>query len=316
MADSSVTSSKRQGAVRFSRVLRLPWLVALGASVTVGLGVYTLMTVFVENLGTGQVVGPYIVLGVIAVPIVLTLAERAAVIPGSGGLYRLAAYSGILWVGNFAGWLMLGGYAVLTALLSWGMALGVNLLATELFGLTIDIRWIAAAVLGVVTIVGLQGVRSTWRTKAALVYASLVFLALLSSRNLVAISVGQAISDAIPRSFEIFQVTAFIASSLWGLDYILSVRDQVRRPSKTFIPALGLTVLAGVGFGALAALALGPSFVTSSLTPIVELAADSRILPETIARTLYSVFAIGITVIALNRALLNGRNLMYAMARS
>ena len=73
-------------------------------------------------------------------------------------------------------------------------------------------------------------------------------------------------------------------------------------------------MLAGVGFGALAALALGPSFVASSLTPIIDLAADSRILPETIARTLYSVFAIGITVIALNRALLNGRKLMYAMA--
>ena len=235
MADSSVTSSERQGAVRFSRVLRLPWLVALGASVTVGLGVYTLLTVIVENLGTGQVVGPYITLGVIAIPIVLTLAERAAVVPGSGGLYRLAANSGTLWIGNFAGWLMLGGYAVLAALLSWGMALGVDLLATELFDLTIDIRLIAAAVLGVVTIVSLRGVRSTWRTKAAFVYASLVFLAVLSTRNLVAISVGQAISDAIPRTFEVFQITAFMASSLWGLDYILSVRDQVRRPSKSFL---------------------------------------------------------------------------------
>jgi len=315
MADSPVTSSEKHGAVRFSRVLRLPWLVALGASVTVGLGVYTLMTVFVENLGTGQVVGPYVGLGVVAIPIVLTLAERAAVIPGSGGLYRLAAYSGILWVGNFTGWLMLGGYAVLTALLGWGVALGVDLLLTELFGLAIDVRWIAAGVLVLVAIASPQGLRSNWRTRSAFIYAALVFLIVLSTRNLVAVSISQAIAEAVPGTFELFTITAFMASSLWGLDYILSVRDQIRRPTKTFLPALGLTVLAGVAFGVAAALALGPSLVTPSLTPLIDLAADSRILPETIARTLYSVFAIAITLIALNRALLNGRNLMYAMAR-
>ena len=121
--------------------------------------------------------------------------------------------------------------------------------------------------------------------------------------------------DAVPGTLELFTITAFMASSLRGPDYILSVRDQVRRPIKTFLPALGLTVLAGVAFGVAAALALGPSLVTPSLTPLIELAADSRLLPETIARTLYSVFAIAITLIALNRALLNGRNLMYAMAR-
>jgi len=315
MAEFPVASSEKHGAVRFSRVLRLPWLVALGASVTVGLGVYTLLTVVVQNLGTGQVISPYIALGAIAVPIVLTLAERAAVIPGSGGLYRLAAHSGTLWVGYFAGWLMLGGYAMLTALLGWGVALGVDLLLNELFGLVIDVRWITAAVLGLVAIASLQGRRSTWRIKAAIVYAALVFLAVLSARNLVAISFSQAISDAVPRSFELFTITAFLASSLWGLDYILSVRDQVRRPTKTFLPALGLTALAGVIFGAAAALALGPSLVTPNLTPLIELAADVRVLPETLVRTLYSVFAIAITLIALNRALLNGRNLMYAMAR-
>jgi len=315
MADIPGTSSEIQGAVRFSRVLRLPWLVALGASVTVGLGVYTLLTVIVQNLGSGQIMGTYIALGAIAVPIVLTLAERAAVIPGSGGLYRLAAHSGTLWVGNFAGWLMLGGYAVLTALLSWGVALGVDLLLVSLFGLEIDVRWIATGVLGLAAIVNLQGILSSWRTRTTLVYAALVFLAVLSARNLFAISVSQAISDAVPRSFELFTITAFMASSLWGLDYILSVRDQVRRPTKTFLPALGLTVLAGVAFGVAAALALGPSLLTPSLTPLIELAADVRVLPETLARTLYSVFAIAIVLIALNRALLNGRNLMYAMAR-
>ncbi|MFV1858321.1 MAG: APC family permease, partial [Anaerolineales bacterium] len=315
MANDPVSSPERQGAVRFSRVLGLPWLVALGASVTVGLGVYTLLTLFVKNLGTGQVIGPYVLLGAIAVPIVLTLAERAAVVPGSGGLYRLARNSGTLWVGYFGGWLMLGGYAMLAALLGWGTALGVDLLLVELFGLAIDVRWIAVGVLGLVTIASLQGMRAAWRTKAAFVYASLVFLIVLSIRNLVAVSISEAVSDAVPRSFELFTITAFMASGLWGLDYILSVRDQVRRPTKTFLPALGLTVLAGVAFGVAAALALGPSLTTPSLTPLIDLAADSRLLPETIARILYSVFAIAITLIALNRALLNARNLLYAMSR-
>jgi len=303
MANDPVSSPERQGAVRFSRVLGLPWLVALGASVTVGLGVYTLLTLFVKNLGTGQVIAPYVGLGAVAIPIVLTLAERAAVVPGSGGLYRLARNSGTLWVGYFGGWLMLGGYAVLTALLGWGMALGVDLLLVELFGLAIDVRWIAAGVLGLVAIASLQGIGAAWRTRAAFVYASLVFLIVLSIRNLVAVSIIEAVSDAVPRTFELFTITAFMASSLWGLDYILSVRDQVRRPTKTFLPALGLTVLAGVAFGVAAALALGPSLATPSLTPLIDLAADSRLLPETLA------------LIALNRALLNGRNLMYAMAR-
>lgn len=313
MANDPVSSSKP--SVRFSRVLGVPWLVALGASVTVGLGVYTLLTISVQNLGSGQVIGPYVLLGVVAIPIVLTLAERAAVVPGSGGLYRLARNSGTLWVGYFGGWLMLGGYAVLAALLSWGMALGVDLLLIAYFDLDVNVLWIASAILGLVAIVGLQGMRSAWRTRAAFVYASLAFLAMFSVRNLVAVSLSQAITEAVPRTFELFTVTAFMASALWGLDYVLSVRDQVRRPTKTLLPALGLTVLVGVAFGVAAALALGPSLATPSLTPLIDLAADSRLLPEAIARTLYSVFAISITLIALNRALLNARNLLYAMSR-
>ncbi len=313
MSETELSSLVKTGVVRYSRVLRLPWLVALGTSATVGLGVYTLLSIFGNYLDTEDTAGPYLILGLISIPIVLTVAERAAVIPGAGGLYRLAAHSRSLWVSYFTGWLMLAGYITLSASLAWGVALSVDLLLRDFFNLVLDIRWIAAGALALLAINSLQMISTKWRTRSTLVFAALIYLALLATRNLIAVNLADLARSSIPRSVDLFTVAAILASSLWGLDYILSVRDQIRRPTQNILPALGLTVLVGVVLGAFAAISLRGIDLSGSSTPLIDLAADLRIFPERLVRTVYAIFALFILLIALNRSLLNGRNLIEIM---
>jgi amino acid transporter len=78
--------------------MRLRWVTALGASISVGLGVYILLGPLLLVAGQQSLGPPYLVMAIIAVPIILTYAERAGVTPGSGGAYNLARMSGLVWL--------------------------------------------------------------------------------------------------------------------------------------------------------------------------------------------------------------------------
>jgi len=56
----SEAGAQTQTAVRFSRVMRLRWVVALGASISVGLGVFTLLGQYAQLAGRQVLVGPYL----------------------------------------------------------------------------------------------------------------------------------------------------------------------------------------------------------------------------------------------------------------
>ena len=88
------TGDQTQTAVRFSRVMRLRWVVALGATISVGLGVFVLLGQFTLLAGRQTLMLPYLLTFLFGLPLILTYAERGAVISGSGGLYNLARPSG------------------------------------------------------------------------------------------------------------------------------------------------------------------------------------------------------------------------------
>ena len=79
-------ASKSQADVRYSRVLGLAGTVALGASVTVGLGVFVLLSTTAQVARSGT---PYGLLALAFLPVVLTFAERALACPGGRGVFRL-----------------------------------------------------------------------------------------------------------------------------------------------------------------------------------------------------------------------------------
>ena len=94
---------------------------------TVGLGVFVLLGQFSQVAGQQDLAAPYILLAIMAVPLILTYAEQLGVTPGSGGAYNLARTSELVWLTYGAGWFILGGYLCVIALLGWGVALHLGL---------------------------------------------------------------------------------------------------------------------------------------------------------------------------------------------
>ena len=88
MADQ-VTSKDKEADIRFSPFMRLSTAVALGSLATVGLGVYLLVGQILRNLGQ-QTPLAYVLTVIFFAPVILVLAERAAVMRGRGGIFNLA----------------------------------------------------------------------------------------------------------------------------------------------------------------------------------------------------------------------------------
>jgi amino acid transporter len=93
--------------------------VALGSLATVGLGVYLLVGGILKNLGQ-QTPLAYALTILFFVPVILVLAERAAVIRGRGGIFHLARSGDVVWLNYWTGWLLALGYFCLVALFAWG----------------------------------------------------------------------------------------------------------------------------------------------------------------------------------------------------
>jgi amino acid transporter len=80
--------SQQRNAVRFSRVFTLPWLVSLGVSVSIGIGIFILSGPLIQITGASSLVFSYILFLIVAIPIIFTYAERSSLIRGGDGAYQ------------------------------------------------------------------------------------------------------------------------------------------------------------------------------------------------------------------------------------
>jgi len=140
---SSESSPNATIAVRYSRVLTLRRVVGLGLTVGVGIGVFTLPSLLLQMEGALAARSSYLMLFLIAIPFILTYAERVGVIPGQGGSYNLARFSGQLEFAFITGWIQLAGYGVLFALLAAGVALQISIFADVFFKVTLNIKLVS-----------------------------------------------------------------------------------------------------------------------------------------------------------------------------
>jgi amino acid transporter len=290
-----------QGAVRHSRVLRLSWIVALGASVSAGLGVYTLLGHYVRLAGGYSTAVSYLGLMAIALPMILTYAERAGVIPGGGGAYSLSRAGGRLGVTYATGWMLIAGYASLAALLGWGMALHLDLLLERFFDLSIPLPWLAAALIGLVALNRTSATTRTWRPRVTFVYLTVLALLLRAIGDVVLVQPGGQQSIVMGSPMGVMGMTALMVCGLWGFEFVLTVRDEIRRPTRTILPALALIVIVGGGLGALAALTVArhPGATAGSLTPLLNVGSGLGWLPEGLVAVVYAIFGLGLNLLAL-----------------
>ena len=314
---ASKVDSQSKPSVRYSRVLTARHAVAIGATITVGLGVFALLGLLNQSAGGESLVNTYLLAAVIAIPIILTLSERLGVIHGNYGIYNIARAGHNIDIAYATGWLLIGGYIALAAILSWGAALHVNILLQLFYPLPIEIGWIGGGVLLLVGVLKFIGRGATWRTRATIVLISCVILLWIALRNF-------ALTDEVGEAGALFfdslgttELLALLASTYWGLAFILSDRDQIKRPTRTILPSLVLTILLGAVLGAIGAASIHnfPGTLHHTYTPLIQIPAGFGIIPDAVIQVSYAVIGIAILTIALHQALNYTERQVRAMIR-
>ena len=307
-----VTSGDTEADVRFSPFMRLSMAVALGSLATVGLGVYLLVGGILKNLGQ-QTPLAYALTVLFFVPVILVLAERAAVIRGRGGIFHLARSGDVVWLNYWTGWLLALGYFCLVALFAWGAGQVLSAGLLDFLELEVDYRLLAA--FAVVSIVFLRQIRreSAWNLKRGLIYGSILVVLILTIRLWVRPVPATPTSGFLPTQDPI-SALPFLAIGLWGVSFILDHRDEMRRPRQRMLAALSLPVLLGGAIGIIT------SFILLQYTGIIAtndlplIALISEIGP--VAEGLLLLGALFLALVGINQGLESTSRLIKEMVGS
>ncbi|MEA3337171.1 MAG: DUF389 domain-containing protein [Chloroflexota bacterium] len=306
-----------KGTARFSRVLGLNRTIVLGASVSVGVGIYILLGLADQLAGRGSASVAYILMMIAALPIILTYAERAGVTPGNGA-YNLARLGGNLMLTFAAGWVLLAGYIALISLLAWGVGLQIDIITNEFFEFGLPIKWVGAAAVLLVVLNNLVDTKGSWVVKTVMVTGAVVMILIMAMRGAGAAQEVSPFSEySWSESVANKTIAGILGASLWGLNIILGSRDSIHRPTRT-IP-LGLLVsvlLAGVLGAISAAVVYGyPGAIENPLAPLASLPGFEDFLSDEIANMLYATAGLFVLLLALNWATINGLRLLGDMQR-
>jgi len=295
------------------------WVVAMGVSVAIGLGVYTLPGPLVQVAGRQALGPPYLLMAVIAIPIILTFAERASVISGTGGPFNLARRSRYLWLTYGTGWLLLGGYPVVVALLGWGTALHLNLITHYLFNLSLDLSQLAVIIIGLAALNSILGTTNTWKTRSRQITTSVVVLLIvIVASRFNPSATGYATTLFLRGTSDLLRLSALMMSGLWGVYFILNIRDEIHRPTRAVPQAMLITVALAGGVGVLAGAAISfHKIIPKTLYPLLEITdASTWWLPWEPVIIVYGLSGLIITLVALNQGFIHGLRLADEMTRS
>jgi uncharacterized hydrophobic protein (TIGR00271 family) len=310
------SSQKPRFTIRFSRTLSLVRAVAMSSSITIGMGVLVLVGLFMQQAGT-QTPQAYLLAMVLWLPAVLTYAERATVTPGAGGIFGLIRTGGSTWRTYAGGWLLLGGSLALIALLGWGASLYLNISLERLFGVSIDLRWLAPAMIVGVALNDVIGTQGSWRLRTMIVYGCIAFLAVIALRSWFIAEVPQPPMPEASESDNLLRVLALMSAGMWGLHFALDSRDDMREPERNILPALLVPVLLAGSLGALlvATELRSLGWQGDPLTPLATLAIYTSFRGEALFEVIYVSLGLFVSLAALDRSMVTLLRLMGAMVR-
>jgi len=309
-SDPRMTETKP--AVRFSQFLRSRWLIALGTSVTIGLGVFALLGQVMQVTGIRSPAA-YGLAAVVFIPLLITIAERASAKPEGGWAFNLVRMDDSLFLSYFSGWLTFAGHLCLAALLSWGAGLHLNRLVEQFSGYVVEVRYLAIGLIALVVLNRLLTTRERWQSRTLIITVCILILLLIIGREWVSPGTEEKFRLLLKTPSDILRVVAYLASTIWGISLILDHGDQVRRPERTMFPVLTVTLIGGLFVGLLAAGALvdNPGLVINNSMPLASLATEMGELVGVI----YLVVGVLIALMALDRTLDSSLRLSGAMIR-
>ena len=309
-SDPHTTETKP--AIRFSNFLSSRWLIALGASVTIGLGVFTLLGQVTQVAGI-RAAAAYGLAAIVFIPLVVTYAERTAAKPEGGWANSLARRDDSLILSFISGWLAFAGYLCLAALLSWGAGLHLSRLIEQFAAVVLEVRELAIGLIALVVLNRLLTTRERWQTRTVIIYVSILVLLLVIVRDWASPGLDDKIEILTKTPNGILRMVAYLAVTIWGISLILNRGDQVRRPDRTIFPVLTVILIGGLFTGVLAAgsLVAYPGLVINNATPLASLATQMGDLMG----VLYLIAGVLITLMALDRTLDSSLRLAGALIR-
>lgn len=291
--------------------------IAIGVSVTVGVGVYDLLGLMTTNYGAKSLARSYLLLVLIALPIIATYAERARIFPRGDGVYTLVFRGRWLWSTYFTGWTLLGGYVALLALLGWGA--GQHLfLALKLFGVQTSFQALAVFAIGLVVAGNFLGFKRNWRRRSWIVGVAVLLLLVLTIRGFLTKPITTAPpSFYVPPPTPVLLVVEKLSAALWGIPILLSVRAQIDRRNQSMRPLLLISIGVMGLMGAMAGWALakynGVNY--SVYAPLLIFTTENGASSSPLLQALYIIFGFLINFLAIDRVLIDVLHLIDQMTR-
>ncbi len=295
-------------------------IIAIGSSISVGLGLFILIDLFLQQAGqhTPQT---YLLALLCFIPLIFSYAERAAVTPGTGGIFALVRAGGLNWQSYASGWLLLGGHLALIALLGWGAALYLHSGMERLIGQFIDMRWLAPGMVLLVLLNDLIGTQGGWRLRTTVMYGGIIFLIVFAAWSFwwmpfdIAVSTIQSGTTFDLKS--LLPPIAFMGAMLWSINFALDSRDEMRQPEQIMLPSLLIPLLLSGLIGATLSILALPD-TQAALSDIPALIWIAR----TAGRSGSTFFEIGVVttgllicLTALDRAMVTTLRLVGTMVR-
>jgi len=274
----------------------------------------------IKFTGASSLVFSYLIYLVISIPIIFTYAERSSLIRGRDGAYQIAKARDFSSITFVTGWMLIAGYIALTALLAWGIALLLNTAFKLFFDTTFPEYWISIGIIVLVALNNLIERQTNWKVNGIFTFLSISFLVFLTIRGFLVpqpeVAAMSARSVTTQQTYSLASTTLMI-STLWSLHYILNLRDQVKNPTKTVFPALLWTTFLSGTLGLLIAFLISnySGNLSSSYYPLLSFSSVLEYVPSELIQLFFVIFGIGLNLLAINRSLVFGFNIIEQMAQ-
>ncbi len=294
--------------VGLDRTLGFGQITASGVGIIIGAGIYVLLGSSTAEAGSAVWLS-FLLAGGLSALTALSYAELASMFPSAGAEYEYTRQVAPPWMAFVVGWVMILGLVIASAAVALGFASYLR------YFVAVPLRLGAWALLGLVTLVALGGIKQSARLTVTLsafqVGGLLVIIAIgiphLGEHSLVAGSTTTGVVSAAALVF-----FAFI-----GFDEVITLAEETKNPGRTvpraLLLALAVSTLLYVAVAVAAISVLGPAALGASEQPLADVmavAVGSR------SATMVAVIAMIATTNTSLLAITAASRLQYGMAHA
>src|SRR5262245_11791801 len=212
-----------QDSVQFSRTQGIFSAIAVGGSIVLAVDVFIARARLVERTGDAAPLA-FIIAAVLFLPIILSCAQRSSGAISSASFYFAARASGSAPRLFFTGWLMLGGYLTLGAIIAWATATRIDIGLQKIFGIDLGLPLITVVLIAAAFAKEIFSKAQFWRSRTiafwictVLLFALVIWAAVVQSRT------GATIVRKEPLRHWLLAVS-MLACTLWAIDIVLTYR--------------------------------------------------------------------------------------------